>query len=83
MTQNLNIPLPELLRLAHEAKEQARPGDHSEARDVLPLKELFAVGLAEILAAERIEKADAQGNVPCQIECTRAAQRIAQTLLTA
>lgn len=68
---------------AVQLRKQHNLGPKATARDVLPLKELFAVGLAEILAAERIEKADAQGNVPCQVECSRAARDIAQTILAA
>lgn len=55
----------------------------ANVRDTLPLKQLFAVGLAEILAAERIEAKSVHGNVKCQRECSRAALNVAGSLLAA
>lgn len=55
----------------------------ANVRDSLPLKQLFAVGLAEILAAERIEARSVQGNVRCRTECSRAALSVAGSLLSA
>ncbi|HRQ59170.1 MAG TPA: antA/AntB antirepressor family protein [Azoarcus taiwanensis] len=55
----------------------------ANVRDTLPLKQLFAVGLAEILAAERIEANEARGNTRCRIECSRAALNVAGSLLAA
>lgn len=55
----------------------------ANVRDTLPLKQLFAVGLAEILAAERIEANDTRGNTRCRVECSRAALRVAGSLHSA
>lgn len=50
-------------------------------RDTLPIKQLLAVGLAEVIAAERIEAKSAQGNARCRTECSRAALTVAGSLL--
>lgn len=50
-------------------------------RDALPLKQLLAVGLAEVIAAERIEANSAEGNTRCRLECSRAALTVAGSLI--
>jgi hypothetical protein len=52
-------------------------------RDVLPLKQLLAVGLAECLAAEKIESENARGNTRCITACSRASSNVAAMLLRA
>lgn len=68
---------------AEEIRQLRGLKPRASIRDVLPLKQLFAVGLAEILAAERIEARGAQGNTRCRTECSRAALSVAGSLMHA
>lgn len=52
-------------------------------RDVLTIKQLHAVGLAECLAAEKIEREGSTGNTRCATACGRAALSVASALLRA
>lgn len=68
---------------ADEIRQLRGMKPRANVRDTLPLKQLFAVGLAEILAAERIEARGAQGNTRCRTECSRAALSVAGSLMHA
>lgn len=46
-------------------------------RDVMDIEQLTRTALAEIIARKNIERFDARGNVPCAMECNRAAQKVA------
>lgn len=49
-------------------------------RDRLALKQLFAVGLAECTAAEKIEEKQVIGNKPCAALCFETSQRVAAAI---
>jgi len=49
-------------------------------RDRLALKQLFAVGLAECTAAEKIEEKQVVGNKPCAAVCFETSQRVAAAI---
>ncbi len=49
-------------------------------RDRLALKQLFAVGLAECTAAEKIEEKQVVGNKPCAAVCFETSQKVAAAI---
>lgn len=65
---------------AKELRERSGLPEKTNLRDVMSAKDLTVTAFAELLAAEMIEAANAQGNERCRIKCTNAANKVATQL---
>ncbi len=61
-------------------KEKLGIAKKASVRDSLPMVQLVAVQLSELLAAERIETQRANGNIECATVCLSSSQSVAQAV---
>lgn len=74
------IYTPLLGGTAKQVKEQRGIQIHKNLRDNLSLKEIFAVGLAEVIASEDIEQGKLQGGERCQVACSAAGYKVQKAI---
>jgi len=65
---------------AREIREQKKLPVKANVRETLSIKELLAVGLAEVLSTEKIENENLYGNKPCESACSISAGKVRSIL---
>lgn len=65
---------------ASHIREKKNLPEKANPREHMSEKELVSLHLAELLAAESIEKLNVHGNTACASQCTRAAQSVARMI---
>jgi len=65
---------------AADIRQRKNLPEKANTREHMSEKELVSLHLAELLAAESIEKLNVRGNTACASQCTRAAQSVARMI---